>query len=227
MTTCHPQSVLNFRYARDYSRPWIGNGPITSAYLSGRLSAETVNVLADESSGPIGRLLGIPADGDDLTVSSLKSDIRDAKGRVALIESGDWGASNDGMVNLDAKRFGAEPPQSLVNLHDLASREIIAACGLNSALWSGGAGGAAGIREAWRLALFGVLSPLGRLAEAEIREKLDSTVTLDWTELRASDLQGKSRSFQSLVGGGLSVASAAAEAGLMHREAAPVVAEAE
>ena len=45
-------------------------------------------------------------------------------------------------------------------------------------------------REAWRLALFGVLSPLGRLVEAELQEKLEDTVTLSWQELRASDLSG-------------------------------------
>ena len=52
-------SVLHFKYACDASTPWRGNGPIAVANLAGRLSAETVRVLADESSGPVGRLLGI------------------------------------------------------------------------------------------------------------------------------------------------------------------------
>jgi hypothetical protein len=46
-------------------------------------------------------------------------------------------------------------------------------------------------------------------------------VELSWSELRASDLQGRARGFQSLVGGGLSVQAAAMEAGLKHTEAAP------
>ena len=62
------QSVLHFRYACDASTPWAGRGPIQVAALAGRLSAETVRALGDESSGPVGRLLGIPVDGADATV---------------------------------------------------------------------------------------------------------------------------------------------------------------
>ena len=89
-------SVLHFRYAVDASTPWRGNGPIAVANLAGRLSAETVSALANESSGPVGRLLGIPVDGEDATVQALKSDIANAKGKVALLESGDLGQRRRG-----------------------------------------------------------------------------------------------------------------------------------
>ena len=208
------QSVLHFRYAADPSTPWRGNGPIQVATLAGRLSSETVRALAEESSGPVGRLLGIPVDGQDATVAGLKSDITNAKGRVALLETGDWNAvGGDTKVDLDSKRFGAEPPASLVQLVTIASQEVYAACGLNQGLW-GGAGGAGAVREAWRLCLFGVLSPLGRLVEAELQDKLEDTVTLSWQELRASDLSGRARAFQSMVGGGMEVERAAGLAGL-------------
>ena len=39
----------------------------------------------------MGRLLGIPVDGADATVEGLKADIKNAAGRVALLETGDWG----------------------------------------------------------------------------------------------------------------------------------------
>ena len=210
------QVIPHFKYASDSARPWRGNGPIDVATLAGRLSAETVNQLADESSGPVGRLLGIPADGDDGTVQALKEDISKAKGRVALLEAGDWDAAGSATVSLEPKRFGAEPPQSLVNLHELATREIIAACGFNPSLFQ--VGPAAAIREAWRLALFGVLSPLGRKVERELQDKLEDTVTLSWQELRASDLSGRARAFQSMVGGGMDVVKAVAIAGLMTPE---------
>ena len=71
------------------------------------------------------------------------------------------------------------------------------------------------VREAWRLALFGVLSPLGKLVESELQDKLEDTVSLSWQELRASDLSGRARAFQSMVGGGMEVAEAVAVAGLM------------
>ena len=91
-----------------------------------------------------------------------------------------------------------KPPASLVELVSVASQEVYAACGFNTALWGGSQ--AASVREAWRLALFGVLSPLGRLVESELQAKLDDAVSLTWTELRASDLSGRARAFQSMVG---------------------------
>ena len=207
-------SVLHFRYAADASTPWRGNGPVEVAALAGKLSAETVNALANEASGPVGRLLGIPVDGADATVEGLKADIKNAAGRVAFLETGDWGnAGGDAKVDLKAERFGAEPPASLVDLVDVSSREIYAACGFNAALWGGSQ--AASVREAWRLALFGVLSPLGRLVQAELQDKLEDSVTLSWQELRASDLSGRARAFQSMVGGGMEVSAAVAVAGLM------------
>ena len=182
-------SVLHFRYAASAARPWSGNGPVQVAALAGKLSAETVRALADESSGPVGRLLGIPSDGGDATVAGLKQDIANARGRTAMIEIGDWGnAGGDAKVDLQSKRFGAEPPASLVELVDVSSREIYAACGFNGALWGGSS--SAAVREAWRLALFGVLSPLGKLVEAELRAKLLVTTNLpfdEWTEVFGSE----------------------------------------
>ena len=208
------QSVLHFRYAVDPSTPWRGNGPVQVAALAGKLSAETVRALAEESSGPVGRLLGIPVDGDDATVQALKTDIANAKGRTAIIEAGDWSnAGGDSKVSLRSERFGGEPPASMVELLSVASQEVYSACGLNQALWGGSQ--AASVREAWRLALFGVLSPLGRLVEAELRDKLDDEVSLSWQELRASDLSGRARAFQSMVGGGMDISKAIAVAGLM------------
>ena len=155
------QVIPHFKYAGDPARPWRGNGPIQVAALAGRLSAETVNQLADESSGPVGRLLGMPKDGDDSTVVNLKADIRNAKGRVALLENGDWDNVGSAAVDLATKRFGAEPPQALVNLHELASHGRLSALVDSTLALIPSEGHAAAIREAWRLALFGVLSPLG------------------------------------------------------------------
>ena len=45
--------------------------------------------------------------------------------------------------------------------------------------------------------------------------KLEEPITLDWMELRAGDIAGRARAFQSMVGGGMDVAKAAAAAGLM------------
>ena len=182
------------------------------ANLAGRLSAETVNALANESGGPVGRLLGIPVDGADATVEGLKTDIANLRGKMALLETGDWGNSGDARVDLKSERFGAEPPAPLVELLSASSQEVYSACGFNSALWGGSS---SGVREAWRLALFGALSPLGRLVESEFKARLDEEISLSWQELRASDLSGRARAFQSMVGGGMPVDQAVAVAGLM------------
>ena len=89
---------LHFRYAVSPGSPWSANGPIQVAALAGKLSAEVARVLGEEVSGPVGRLLGIPVDGQDSSVSGLKSDIASARGRTAIVESGDWGAAGDGRL---------------------------------------------------------------------------------------------------------------------------------
>ena len=95
----------------------------------------------------------------------------------------------------------------------MSSREVWSACGFNASLFGGGQ--AAAVREAWRLALFGVLSPLGKLVESEMKAKLDDEITLSWGELRATDLSGRARAMQSMVNGGMSVTDAVSVAGLM------------
>ena len=105
---------------------------------------------------------------------------------------------------------------SLVELLSASSQEVYAACGFNGALWGGSS--SAAVREAWRLALFGILSPLGKLVEAELRAKLDEDIPLSWRELRASDLSGRARAMQSMVNGGMAVTDAVSVAGLMVQE---------
>ncbi len=216
------QSVLHFRYAAHRTTPWRGQSPIEVAHLSGKLSAETVKALGDEAGGPVGRILGLPTDGADPGIVQFKRDLAAARGGIATVENGDWGKIDGSYASMKTERFGAEPSRPLVDLAKQASSEIFSAVGFNPALFQ--SGDAASLRESWRLALFQCLAPLGRKVQAELSLKL-GMVEITWSELRASDLQGRARGFQSLVGGGLSVQAAAAEAGLMHREAAPVEAE--
>lgn len=210
------EGVVHVMYSRDPSRPWHGVGPIQAAALAGRLSAETLKALADEASGPRGNLLPVPnTDGADGTVSALKGDIRRLNGQTALVESmaGDWNAGGRAPADWMAKRLGANPPAGLVELASMATREILSACGVSPALFDSTA--AAASREAWRQLLFGVISPLGRIVSDELTRKLETEVILTWDELRASDLTGRARAFQSMVGGGMDISKAAALAGLM------------
>ena len=66
--------------------------------------------------------------------------------------------------------------------------------------------------------LFATIAPLGRLVVAELAAKLEGEVALEWDELRASDIAGRARAFQSMVGAGMDPSKAAGLAGLMVEE---------
>ena len=212
--------VLHFQYAHEPGRPHRGLSPVAAAHIAGRLSAEVAKALADEASGPRGSVLPMPSkDGSDPTVAALKNDLLKLNGQLALVESMKSGfqaasSAREAPADWQAKRIGANPPVSLVNLHELASKEIALACGVPAALASPNPTGT-GTREAWRQFLFGTVAPLGKLVAAELSLKLGASITLKWDELRASDLAGRARAFQSLVGGGMALSRAAALAGLL------------
>lgn len=209
--------VIHLTYARDPDRPWRGVGPLQVAQLAGRLSAETTATLADEASQPRGSLLAIPVDGGDPTVEQLRADLA-RKGQLHLVQGGDWDAGpGGGRADWRVQRIGANPPDALVALQRAAHDEVLAACGLSPALFDASA--AAASREAYRQALHATIAPLGKLVAAELSAKLETPVKLDWAELRAGDIAGRARAFQSMVGAGMDPAKAAALSGLMVEDA--------
>ena len=209
--------VVHPRYSYDHERPWRGIGPLQSAALAGKLSAETVNALADESGSMMGYVLPTPKDGGDTTIASLKADLRTSKGKTHLVQSMDnWGmdpagrrASGDWM----RQRLGPEPPASMVDLQETATREVLMACGVSPSLFGGATASAS--REGFRQLLHGTIAPLGRILEQELQAKLDPSITLSFESLFAADLQGRARAFQSMIGGGMDIERAAALSGLM------------
>lgn len=206
--------ILHLRHSQDPENHWRGIGPVQSAVLSGHLSANTVKALRNEQTMPIGGFLPTPLDGEDDTIGALKADIRKAKGDLLLVEGGDWDAAGSATAAWDVKRFGPDIPAGNVDLLKTVSAEILAACGLPPVLFSPDAAGPAQ-REAYRQALFSVVSPLGRIIAGEIEAKLSGPVTFDWSELRAADIVSRARGFQSMVGAGMDIAKAASLAGLM------------
>ena len=208
--------VIHIRYSQDPERPWRGVSPLAAAALAGRLSAETLEALADEASGPRGSFLPTPqTDGADETQTLLRGDVRKARGTMLFVESmsGEWesGAGTKPPQDWQAKRFGPDVPESLVDLNSMISREILACCGVSPTLWDPKSSAAA--REAWRSLLFGTIAPLGKIVSAELSAKL-FPLSLEWQELRASDLQGRARSVKSLVDSGVEIKRALEMAGL-------------
>ena len=209
------ERVIHIRYAQDPERPWRGVGPIQAAALAGRLSAETLEALGDEASGPRGSFLPTPdKDGQDDTLTLLRGDVRRAKGSMLFVESmaNDFqGGSQQVPADWKQTRFGMMVPDAAIELSSMVSREIVSACGVSPTLFDPKS--SAAMREAWRQLLFGTLAPLGKIVEAELSAKL-FPVSIGWQELRASDLQARARSVDSLVKAGVDQARAMEIAGL-------------
>ena len=210
--------VVHISYSRDVETPWRGVGPLQSAQLTGRLAAETLAALADESSGPRGHLLGIPVDGNDPTVASLKADLRTLAGKLALLEIGDWGgAAGGGNVVLKPERLGPEPTAALVELVQGIPR------GRVCRVWCQPGAGDGRPREprcAKRTANFS-LGPSRRWARwwpANCPPSWTPWSSLDWEELRASDIAGRARAFGVMVSTGMDLTQAAGLSGLLAAE---------
>ena len=211
-------AVVHFRYAVDPAHPWRGLGPLQFASLTDKLSGAVEGSLGDEGSGSVGHVLPIPADGQDSTVEALRRDLKQLEGETALVEAGNqWRrgqaprGGGAGASDWTARRFGPDPPAALVELHTVASRSVLAACGVPVELVEASA--ATGGREAWRRFLFGRVAPLARLLEAELREKVDPRLSLSFGELRASDLAARARAYGVLIGANMDPAEARRHAG--------------
>ena len=195
--------VVHPRFSFDAPRPWRGVGPLQRAAIAGRLSAEVSAALADEASMTRGGVLPMPTRGDGLP--ELKADLKRLKGRVAFVEAHDSTGYADSRktpgAGWDLKRIGADPPVALVKLADLAFREVVAACGVNPGLFSDADGTA--LRESYRQAVHSVVQPLGLLVAAELSQKLETEVSLDFSRVMAADIMGRARSLRSLTEAGV------------------------
>ena len=207
-------SVLHVRYAAPADRPWTGRSPVASAGTTVRLLGNLESRLAAECGGPVGSLLAVPnTDGSGTIADSIKR----MRGGAVLVETtaGGW---DSGRVNAPQRdwtpiRVGAQPPEPLVRLHAQAAEQVLAACGVPIVLLQRSDGTA--LREGWRQFLFATIAPVARLLATEASTKLEQDVVLDFAELRASDLAGRARAFQSMVLAGMDASKAAALAGLM------------
>ena len=118
---------------------------------------------------------------------SKRSDVDE--GRVAAPQT-DWKVT----------RIGAAPPATLALLRDGVAVTILGLCGVPPALAVMPSDGTAQ-RESWRRFLHGTVAPVARLVSAELAEKLDTPgLTLNFEELRASDIQSRARAWRTLVG---------------------------
>ena len=134
----------------------------------------------------------VPVDGDDPTVTKLRADIKILKGQIALVQAGDWDNSGGGRnTQWETKTIGSEPPNGdwyrtiEAGFSTKSIRCLWDQCLTILRPWarlpdSG---------KSYRVALIQCSkSALSKIVSHELSIKLDSDVSLDFTELRAGDI---------------------------------------
>ena len=216
------EAVIHPRINCAASEPHRGRSPLALTGLSGQTLANAEEQLRDETSGPVGRLIPSPevagaTDTEADPLADLVATLAGLKGRAALVPTmnREWGAgSGQAFADWQSRRLGAEPPAALVELLGQRHDAILAAAGVPPMMFATG-GQAQATREALRQFLHLTIAPLARQVEAEASLKLAAPVSIDFQALAASDVQGRARAFNSLVGGGMSLADAAAASGIL------------
>lgn len=207
--------VFAARWNTDYNSG-RGISPLGLARSLHNLMSRLESSMASEAGATTGYLLPIPADGDAGNVATLKQDLKNLNGQIAVVEStrGGWGDGPSGAPRRDfvLARLGADFPQGNVDLFTRAEETILAACGYPVQLVRGGDG--SGQREAWRRYLHGTITPLARLVETAAR-RIGLRIELSFESLFASDIAGRARAFQSLVQAGMDLTEAATQSGLL------------
>lgn len=212
--------VLHFRANAAPERPWEGRSPFDMAKGTASLAAAVERTLRHEMRVPTGGIIPFPNGSSADSLKTLKSELRRLRGDFIPLESmsAGWGDGPSSQVSRDwgAVRYKPEPDTGVIRLHDETTQSLLAAAGVPVELATSAEGSAT--REAWRRFLHATIQPLGLFVVAELRRKLSGVPAINFDGLFASDLSGRARAFQSLVGGGMTVERAATLAGLLAGE---------
>ena len=208
------ESVVHLRYDTDSARPWQAHGPINRASTTATMIGNLETRMGQEANMPMGNLIPVPHVDD-----KLQGDLHGLKGKAVLVpstaEGWDVGTAAQQRPDWKIVRLGADYPESLERTRQGVGDHVMAAGGVPPSLFRSDGEGTAK-REAWRQFLHGTIQPVAKILAVELREKLEvPDLTLSFKSLFASDLSGRARAFQSMVGGGMEIAAAAALAGLL------------
>ena len=221
------ESILHLRWMMDAARPWRGVSPLQHAADTGSLAGWLEKRLAEESSGPVGSFLPVAkyepdadadlgdADADD-PLGQLRRDIGAARGQVLAVESQMAAADSPASAprrDYQVARFGANPPQGLIELRDKIAGDVAAACGIPRGLIVS-TGSAQAAREGWRQWIAGGVDGLARRIEAQVLAQLGVEIRIDSTPLAGRDLAARAAAFARLAKGGVPIADARAAAGI-------------
>ena len=210
--------VLHFQYQSIQSEPWRGQGPVSGADKTSDAHKALEKAVDHESNRSTGGLIPVP---DVAGTAGLQADIEKLEGKNVLVPStiGGWDSqpNTGGSADWQVRRSGPEFTDSEVAMRLQLADAVAGACGVPPILLRGDGDGT-GYREAWRQFLHATIQPSADLVAEEMTMKLERDVRINFDRLFASDLSGRARAFQSMVGGGMAVEKAAMLAGLMENE---------
>ena len=214
-------------YGPSPASPWKGNAPWQSAPLSSQLMAGIERQLSGEASSSSGYVIPMPdtgdrgqaadADGEDDPLTTLRRDMAASRGKTLLVPSlaGGLGAgpgvSPTTSQEYMPRRWGADPPEALIELRRDVERSVLSCYGILPSLFYERAAGTA-LREAGRQTHANSAVPIAQLVAAQLSEALDESITL--TLPRATDVATLSRAIGSLVTAGVEVGEARAIVGI-------------
>ena len=217
MRTVTADQVVHIRDGANTNQPWRGRGLLQRGRYAVTVAALIEAGYSEEFSLSVGQLIPLPANAG---TDKLQADINSLGGDVRLVESvgGNWdlgsAANSRPIQDWTPKRIGPNPPVQTETLYGSVNRHILALRGVSPSLLGGSDGTFA--RESYRQFLHGAIMPAAKLVAHELSAKLEvDGIGFDFSDLFASDITGRARAFQSLVGGGMSLVQAASLSGLL------------
>ena len=204
--TIPAEAVVHVRYSPDPARPWIGRSPMSMALDTARVAGLLEHATGEELSFTQQQILSPRRNQGEYGTDSLTPDLitKIVEAFAAHTGSGAFVVPGD----LEPRRLGPDPPATFPDLRDRFENSILSMCGVPPALVQPGGTGTAA-REAFRQLLHGTIKPLGLLLAEELQAKLHPAAGLSFDALRAGDVMGTARAFNSLTKGGLAAESAA------------------
>ena len=203
-------AVVHIRYAPD--PPWKGRCPLELAADTLRAAGLLESAVSEEFSFVQQQILSPRRGQNDYGLAdSLSPDLIEK-----IVESFSSNTGSGALVipgDLEPRRLGPSPPESFIGIRDGLAHSLLGAFGIPPSLVSATVTGTA-LRESLRHLLNTLLKPLAALVVEELKLKLDPAAALDFSALRAGDVQGAARAAGSLVKAGYTPASAAAVVGL-------------
>ena len=200
-------SCLHVRYSPHPSRPWAGRSPVQLAIDTARAASLLETATACELEFTQKQMLSPRRSSSDYQpADTLNPETIDkiVKAFSSHLNTGAFVIPAD----VQAQRLGPEPPDSFPLLRDRLENSLLALHGIPPALVAPRGTGTA-MREAFRQTLHILLKPLGALLVEELKAKLDPDASLDFSMLRAGDIQGSARAYASLVKAEMKPADAA------------------